>query len=104
MPTRRSFCFSVLSSGAALLVPTYGVASGVIPTYEPTDMQYDLSWLRQTLLGVGVDPFAYSSRDEFEGAFANALAESKKPTDAFSFGLRAMRVFATLNDGHCGVN
>lgn len=103
--------------GAGLLsIPGGGPRTffgGVAPSYDlppagqeisPKDMRAELDWLVSTLREVGVTPFAYTSQAAFESAHAATSQSFTQPASVLEFYRRVGRLFASLNDGHAGVD
>jgi len=70
---------------------------------DPVLMREDLDALAATLVEVGVDPFRTSSQPEFLRR-ASILRDSfSTPLPLRMFYLELAALFASLNDGHCGI-
>lgn len=66
----------------------------------PEQLRDDLKCLRQTMVDVGVKPFAYASQSDWEAHYFQMLASLEGPLDRYTFYLTAAPLFARLNDGH----
>lgn len=112
----------LLGSAGVLVAGALGVSlpgggprtyfSGVPPILPPLDptrlfspqiMRDELTWLVDTLVEVGAQPFAYCDRAAFFERYRRALASFEAPRNVFGFWQTAGPLFASLNDGHASV-
>jgi C-terminal processing protease CtpA/Prc len=96
MLNRAAFVTSLLAAGAT------GAANGRA-VISPAELRHDLDQLWNTLLAVGVYPFATSKREAVASRYREIRDALVEPMDALSFVLRISPLFGALNDGHAGV-
>jgi hypothetical protein len=84
-------------------VPPYRVARPGT-NLSPAELHAELDWLVSTLREVGAQPFAYTSEAAFDNACGVAHERLDSPTDVLGFYRVVGPLFASLNDGHAGVD
>lgn len=72
--------------------------------FSPNVLRGELTWLRDTMIEVGVKPFAYCDEAQWRAEFDAASASLQTPIDAWQFWLVAGALIASLNDGHAGLS
>lgn len=95
-------CFAA-SAASAVLSTAFAHASPASPLYRSDLLRADLDWLLNTMIDVGVKPFAYCDQSEWQRRYETARAALNRPMDALSYWLVAGAAFAALNDGHVSV-
>ncbi|HEV2738005.1 MAG TPA: S41 family peptidase [Candidatus Elarobacter sp.] len=98
----------VLAGGGA----AFAVFNAPLPPYPdppplpgrltPAQMHADIAAFAQTLVEVGADPFATTSRAAFDRARAEADVRCSSPLGIGAFYLAIAELLASLNDGHVG--
>ena len=96
---------SALAAAPATTIPALPSPQALGPDdlIDPASMRADLDWLIATLIEVGVAPFRTSSQPEFRRR-ATILRDSLATALPLrTFYLEVAALFASLNDGHCGI-
>jgi Peptidase family S41 len=73
-------------------------------TLTPNELHAELDWLVATLREVGAEPFAYTSEPAFDAACSVAREKLDAPMDVLGFYRIVGPLFASLRDGHAGVD
>ncbi len=101
MTDRGTFLASLAAAAAIGGRRSSALAGGAV---LPADAQrHDLDELWNTLLAVGVAPFAAADRRSVVERYLETRAALRTPLDSGAFLLRIAPVFGALNDGHVGL-
>jgi C-terminal processing protease CtpA/Prc len=101
MLNRSDFIASLFAASAGVRIGA-GLL-GTRPALQPSLLRHDLDQLWNTMLAVGVYPFATSDRGAVTKRYRATRNTLTNPLDALSFVLKISPIFGALNDGHVGV-
>lgn len=102
--TRGTWLSVTAAAFATFAFDIPAAAEDAFPAYDPAALRAELAWLRQTLIDVGVKPFAYCDQAAWEARYAQTLDALTKPMTVWQYWPKAAALFAALNDGHAGVS